>query len=246
MKILLTAAIEDLRACSVTLIRYVAASFLALGAYRLILHALDAGMDAEIHANLLSVVRLCMALYLAIAGSLIQAVFFAELGAQVDRPIWKYAGPRDAMRRFFVPWLIINLSIITLIDIRSRLIVVGQTEAGALFDVLLLVVHLGALPVGACIMHWGALEWNELGAALRPLVRFIHLLLVPIAVAFIQFALLQLRAAAIVGNDAATFMTLVLTDIPLFLLDALIFVLAWRICMIHRNEPEEESDPFDL
>lgn len=245
-KKLLAAVVADLSECRDVLIRYVAACFIVLALYRLALHGLYEWAEAESRLVLASSIRLGMAIYLAVAASALMAIFFSALGARIDRPIWKCAGAGEALRRFFVPWLIINLFTITLIDVQTRLLAAERGEVAALLELLVLTVHLAAVPVGACVMHWGALAWHELGAALKPLVRMMSLTLLPLAIAFLQYVFMNLRAAFLVENDAATFMTYMITDIPLLLLDALIFGLVWRICMHCRNVPEEEVDPFDL
>lgn len=243
---LLTVVLDDLRICSGAVLRYVLAAAVVLATYRLLYHGLEVWEAAEAPAKLMSLLHLGLALYLAVVFSGVEAIFLSALGREIDRPIWKCKGPADALRRFFTPWLIINLSCITLIDIQARLALLGQSEAVLLFEGLILIAHLCALPIGAAIMHWGALEWRELGSALRPLLRFLHLLLLPLALAFFQFALVRLRGVVVAGDGSTMVLTRVVLDIPMILLDVLIFALVWRICMMHRNEPEVESDPFDL
>ncbi len=168
---LVNAVGEDLRECQRTVFRYVAAGLLATLPYRLTMYRLNTWESVETYPVFSSTIRLGMAIYLAVAASAVMAVFFTELGVRIDRPIWKCAGPREALRRFFIPWLIINLATITLVDIQSRLLIAEKREAGAAVELLILMVHLGAAPVGACVMHWGALVWNEIGSALKPMMR---------------------------------------------------------------------------
>ena len=243
---LINAVGADMRECQSAVVRYVAACLLAMLPYRLTMYSLNAWERAETYPVLSSTIRLGMAIYLAVAASAVMAVFFAELGVRVDRPIWKCAGPREALRRFFIPWLIINLATITLVDIQARLLVAEKRDAGAAIEMLILIVHLGAVPIGACIMHWGALVWSDIGSALKPMARRMPLALLPCAIAFLQYALMNLRALFLIEYDVTTFMTLLITDIPLLLMDLVIFIMTWRLCMHYRNMPDEEVDPFEL
>jgi len=176
---LLSESLGDLRRHFVPACQYVFAAMAALALYRWSAYFLDVFSLPETAAPTVSAVRLTLVLYLAVASSVIQALFFASLGAAIARPMWKYKGWRDALTRFFMPWLIINLFLVMLMDIHARLIGGGVYDPALMLELLLMVVHAAALPLGAAVMYWGALRWQELPQMTVPLTRFLQLTLLP-------------------------------------------------------------------
>ncbi len=239
-------ALKDMQRHGAAVARYIVAIMLTLISYRLLAFAAQHGLSEDAHPQLFAAARLMAALYLAVAASAAQAVFLAQLGAAIDVPLWKYKGTQDALQRFFVIWFIINLFLITLIDIQTRLLGADIEDAAAFMELLIMAAHVAAMPVGACIMHWGALDWSELGEALRPLGRLLSLAVFPFAIGFIQYALASARMAGATDNMLANLLFLSVTDVPLMMLDVFIFVLVWRLCMHHRTLPPVEDNPLDF
>ncbi|HDP34115.1 MAG TPA: hypothetical protein ENN29_03280 [Candidatus Hydrogenedentes bacterium] len=239
-------ALRDLRRCGHAVFRYVVASIMAVMLFRFFSYAGRYWLPEEAQPQLSAIIQLAGALYLAVAVSAVQAVYFSVLGAAIDKPLWKHKGAVDALQRFFTPWLIINLLIITLTDIQTRFLAAEMNDIAALIEFSILAVSVAAIPVGGCIMHWGGLEWNELAEALRPLGRLFSQTLLPVAAGFALYALASARMIAVTGNMLVDMMFLTGTDIPLFMLEAYVFAMVWRICMHHRTLPPEDNDPFDF
>lgn len=238
--------LENLRRNASPGVRYVLAAVGILMLFRGAGYVLYVLMLAETVPAAASLVRMGLMLYLAAAMSAAQAVFFAALGAALARPIWKYGGYRDALKRFYVLWLIINLALVTLIDIRAHLLSIGENEVAGMLEIFLLIAHLASLPVGASIMFWGALNWSELPSALKPLARFFQLLMLPLGIAFLQYVLISLRAFLPYGERPWMLLLHTLSDIPLVSMDVLLFALVWRICLLDKTTPREIEDPLEF
>lgn len=239
-------AFRDLQRCGPALFRYVVAVLLTLCSYHCISWTIDIWLPAADAPGIKNLATLCATLYFASLISAVQAVYLSILGAAIDKPLWKYKGAKDALQRFFILWLLINLFLITLVDIQSRLMASDIQDTAMSLEPVILVGHVLALPVGACIMHWGAFHWHELGESLRPFTRLFSLMLIPMLIGFVQYSLINVRSMAATDNMAFNIPFFILTDIPLVLIEAYIFTLVWRICMHHRSLPPETEDPFDF
>jgi len=241
-----TEALRDLQRCGPALFRYAVALLLTLCSYHCLAFAVECYLPEDTFQDMNALAQLFLAVYFAVAISAAQAVYLAILGAAIDKPLWKYKGAKDALQRFFVPWLIINLTLITLLDIQARFEMADRKDIAAFLEFVILAGNVLALPVGGCIMHWGSLRWNELGEALRPMARLFSMMMLPIMVGFMQYTLARARFFALTDNMLFNLMFLIMTDIPLLMIDAYIFTLVWRICMHHRSLPPENDNPFDF
>jgi hypothetical protein len=241
-----TEALRDLQRCGPALFRYAVALLLALCSYHCILFGIELRLPQETFPNAAAMAHLAAVLYFAVVISMAQAVYLSMLGAAIDRPLWKYKGAKDALQRFFILWFIINLLMVTLLDIQARLMAANLKDAAAFLEFVILAGHVMAMPVGACIMHWGALQWNETGEALRPLLRLFSMTMFPIVIGFIQFTLASARLFALTDTILVNLIFLTITDIPLVMIDAYIFALIWRICMYHRSLPPDTENPLDF
>lgn len=247
MNTLLSESLGDLRRHLVPACQYVFAAMAALALYRWVAYFLDLSGLPETAAPMVSTVRLVLVLYLAVASSVIQALFFASLGAAIARPMWKYKGWRDALTRFFMPWLIINLFLVTLMDIHARFIGGGVYDPALMLELLLMVVYAAALPLGAAVMYWGALRWQDLPQMTVPLTRFLQLTLLPFGLGLIQYILTGVRTQILEPTRPWVLGLYTVTDMPLIALDVLIFALVWRICILDATTPREiDDDPLDF
>lgn len=241
-----TEALRDLQRCGFALFRYTVALLLVLCSYRCILYLIELWVPEETYPGAAAAMHLVTVLYFAVVISIAQAVYLSMLGAAIDRPLWKYKGAKDALSRFFILWFIINLLLLTLFDIQARLMSANLKDTAAFLEFVILAVHVVALPAGACIMHWGTLQWNEFGEAIRPLFRLFSLMLFPMVIGFIQFTLASARLFALTDTIFVNLIFLTITDIPLVMIDAYIFALVWRICMYHRSLPPDTENPFEF
>lgn len=244
---LFSEAVNDLWRHVSQVVCYVLATTAVLAVYRagiLPLEGLDPSASAYAAAPL---ARLLFSIGLAAALSAVQALVFSALGSEIARPAWKYRDWRDALKRFFLPWLIINLLLITIMDVCVHLAAAGETDAAAMLELLFLAAHMAAMPVGAAVMFWGALRWREFPEAMVPLFRYFQITLIPVGLALLQYLLVGLRAKLLPGEDAWSLAGSTLADAPLALIEVLMFTVVWRICMLNQSTPRDSSEnPLDF
>ena len=181
----------------------------------------------------------------AIAG--VTAIFLAEIGREIDRPLWKCGTATEAFKRFFLPWFIFNLAFVTIVSLQSRLGDAGNSDAVAALEFLVLLIQLLYIPVGACIMYGGGLHWDRLGELLAPIARMMPDSLLPIGLGFVQFCVGYAIASLSPDEIRDTWLSLAPSAVYITagaFLECLAFAAMWRICMMHRDNPPENDDLF--
>ncbi|HPO16987.1 MAG TPA: hypothetical protein PLI09_26350 [Candidatus Hydrogenedentes bacterium] len=180
---------------------------------------------------------------LAALSSVFQAVFFSQLGREIDKPLWKCRNDRDALRRFFLPWFILNLVFITMFRLQARFAQPASNETFFVFEFGILLMYLLAVPVGACIMYWGRLDWAEFPESLSPMSRQFHLLINVLGLNFLQWILHAAVGFALYDNTLGWWLapTLAIINAPFALMECLAFAAMWQICMIHRTSSYEQD-----
>jgi hypothetical protein len=182
----------------------------------------------------------------AAAYALVTAVCFARMGANIDRPLWKCKNDAEALRRFFMPWFILNLFSLTLLDAQNSL---SQGENGGIQLLIFFLLFVTTLPVGACVMYGGGLDWNILIELLRPFWRLFPLTLQAMLLLALEFFLL-LSGLVFHHNHPSlegAWWFYPALNLPLAYMDCLAFALMWRVCMIHRDlPPPDTSDDYDF
>ncbi len=227
--------------------QYLVLSMTALVLYRLLNCGLEVFNLSKTALTVASMAHLMLALYLAVTVSFFRTFCFSNLGAVVARPMWKYKGCRDALNRFYVSWLIIALFLVTLTDIQTRLVQREQNDLTVMIGLVLLAGHVAAVPLGAVIMYWGALNWRELTLTIAPLIRFAWLTLLPLGLGLIQYAMIAMRPQFLDEGAPGDLVFYTLTDIPIVLLDILIFLAIWHIGMLDQTTPRNaDEDSFDF
>jgi hypothetical protein len=189
----------------------------------------------------------CVLLY-GFTLSLLQAIVFSRMGAQIDRPLWKYNALKDVLKRFLVPWLILNLVVSVLGQFLNSSAEANNVAAQSTCLFILMLLHIVAIPVVAAVMYHGSLNWNELSTILRPISRLFQMSLLVFFIGFLQFTfnmsfLMDKRYA-----DDILFRLAV--NAPLVFLDCFAFAAMWLVCMTHRDmvvagEFDDDSDDFD-
>lgn len=176
----------------------------------------------------------------ALAVSAAQAVVFARIGREIDKPLWKVRDDREALRRFFRLWVVLNLlaagAEVTLVFgmFRENESMLGL---GLSFSFLL---HLVLVPVGACMMFPGTVNWQEFGRNLAPLATSFPRALLLILLNF--FGFLLIFQAAPVEVPWLRWVALVLIAIILAYLDCVVFAGTWILCIEHRNADDTDLD----
>lgn len=167
----------------------------------------------------------------------IAAVAFARIGRFLDRPLWKVPTDWEALKRFFLPWLVLILGAITFMNLLGRLIDASESSAPPIMLLFLMVLlEVLIVPIGACIMFHGKFEWSTLSEALAPLAkqgeRTLPLILLSFFLTFMFFVL----------SSSIPRMTLPIVSAVAALWDCFMFVGIWLVCMMDR----EAHDDVDL
>lgn len=172
---------------------------------------------------------------LVVAGAigLLQAVVFARLGKEIDRPLWKCGSDREALRRFFVVWFLLNLLQVTLRQLIISARRADFQDAEALFSLVFSLTWVLYLPIGVCIMYWGRLDWRHLGEALAPIVEQFRLTLLVFLLMLFQLVFDTVSAEVMRGGHGV--MGPCVLVVVLTWIECLAFAAMWRICMVHRD-----------
>jgi hypothetical protein len=190
-------------------------------------------------------------LIVCVAYAVAQSVVFAQMGKEIDRPLWKIAGAKEAVRRFFPLWFTISFVTLATLQISDSLARTGNPELGMLlYYGLFMSITLVGVPVGACIMFYGKLEWPNLGEILIPLARQFPMTMAILLLNLFQFLLMGVLMSSDAGAAAKpdVFMTLfkgtALAVVGGYI-DCVVFAGVWLICMADRDT-DHERDDFDF
>ncbi len=170
-----------------------------------------------------------------------QAIVFARMGREIDKPLWKVGGDREALRLYFPTWLALNAIVVILYELGYVVPAYFEMEALGVFPQLLL---LGAaafyIPVGASLMFHRKVEWAKIGESLGPLQRQLPKTLLIACFAGGLFLLNHLLAIQTLSEPVVQ----LLVDIIFGYFDCVIFAAAWLVCIIDRQNPEEMDFEF--
>lgn len=242
---LLRDAFQSLRRNHISVLAYLAGSVAILTAYRVPFRALADYLVEDPPPPWVAIVTLGANILLAAAMSALQALIFSQIGKEIDRPLWKCSGPRDALQRFFVPWFILNLLAMMLLNLEARAGQADNLEAMLLLKFGFLLLCVLFFPVGACVMHAGRLNWQEFPENLLPIVRVFPSMLFVFLLGGAQFicyfAISELLPAPL--KDSLSLITLM--DVIIAFLECLTFAAMWRVCMIYRDMAPEDTDYFN-
>jgi len=183
---------------------------------------------------------------LALGDAVAASIAFSRLGRELDKPLWKIEGDWEALRRFFLPWFILSLGFVAVIQL-LRAAVGSDAASGAVVaaDVGVIVLAACIVPLGACIMFHGRLDWREIPESLSPLAKQFPLALVFFLLGFVVFGLLGdihvlLARSLDVRNSAVAPVIEVLDGY----FECVIFAGIWEICRISRDMIEEHDIEF--
>lgn len=167
-----------------------------------------------------------------------RCIAFARLGAEIDKPYWKTTGDKDALKRFFTLWFILNLGYLSSFDLVARIGAREPESALTLLAVWILATGL-LVPFGASIMFYGRVAREELVKAIETLLHQLPRLLTVLLFAWAVSCFVQ----AVLGQ-------LPVWGMPLLVIisgytDCVVFSTTWLVCMVHRDEEPEDED-FDF
>ena len=174
---------------------------------------------------------------IALAGGVAGAytVVCALLGRAMDRPLWKCASSTEALRRFFVPWFILVLIGITVRSIQAS---IPSPDAQIALEFVALLWGLAVVPLGACVMHYGVLNWEELAETLSPISGQFRLVIPVLMLGILQSVLQDAILYALPGGPEAAVqraIVIALSNPFIAIFDLLAFAMMWRICIHHRD-----------
>lgn len=208
---------------------------------------LEAPLKEESHANLARIYTIVTSLFLTMVFSLAQAMAFSRLGADIDRPLWRISGSREAIRRFFQLWFILNLFVMAVSYLRA---VVPDSPTGEAFATLIFLLTVAlivvCIPMGACIMFRGPLTWGEGTRSFSPLLHELPhtLLLLFLSALSIVLDLYYHGVAESISQKWVTVLIAPLFAVPSALLECLVFAGTFLICMTHRERGEDTDLDF--
>lgn len=193
-------------------------------------------------------VRLVLQLGIVTGVSLMQALIFMRFGREIDKPLWKCENDREAIKRFFMVWFILNLVFNLVNQVEVKAWSTEQMELGAFFSLLMNIGAIVYIPIGASIMHWGRLEWKEMGVSLRPLWRHIELLFPVLMLGYLGYILQGVGLGVMQGMGVDLKTTIAAPALVMVLptlIELLAFTVMWQACMANRNNPPDDND-FDF
>lgn len=179
----------------------------------------------------------------AVILSAAQAVFFARLGKSIDNPLWKCEDDREALRRFFSIWLVLNMLVLLIIRLMTITREQEFESASLMLELSLMFGFALFFPAGASIMYAKVERWQDTPAALRTISSQFGLSLMVMCIGFLSFSYMLLMQE-LLGSEAGTIVPIVVISAPVTILDCLSFAAMWRVCMIHRDSPPEEDLSF--
>lgn len=186
--------------------------------------------------------------YVALTLAAVQAVGYCLLGRAIDRPLWRCPSVQDALRRFYVPWLLVQLCGLVLLRAQVFAARADLGDVAVLMEIFLVVYEMVVPLVIICAMHWGRFEWHELGEAVRPILRFPLLTMQAAALPFIAHVFWLMIMFSLDASEHRSSLLLIGLRLPIAFLDILAFAAMWRVCMHARNAAAhgDEDDPFDF
>lgn len=228
---------------------YVASSVLVVTAYSHLVTYLDTIVSPETNPKpfwFVSVGLVGDVIQIVIIAT-IQAVAFAWIGQEMDRPLWKSAGWTDSVKRFFSFWLILNLLYVTSAKFTVALPESIRDDVELLTFFFRFGLTLFGIPIGACVMHGGGLHWKELPGMLSPMFQLFPMAAVAIGLGFLQFALILVTIIVVPEPMLKSPWLWSAVNVPIVFLECMSFAVMWLVCMHYRDIASESGgDDFDF
>lgn len=192
------------------------------------------------------VVTLVMELTMTGAVAALQAILFAEIGAEIDRPLWKSGGYVDALKRFMGLWFMVSLIYLAIVRIQGSLLEQGLQTAAVTLELPRILWSCAYMPVAVCIMYGGKLVWEEVPERLSPMFHQYRRAAVAFGLGFLQFIAWDVMMASLPEAYQKSAVVRGLANLPLLLLECLAFAVMWHACMAYRDTAHERDDDFDF
>lgn len=184
---------------------------------------------------------LALEVVVAVLFSLAQCIAFARFAREMDYPIWRIGSDRDAVRLFFKPWIALNLLyLIPLVSASWAYEVLGNEDMAGSFSLLGLFATVVYIPIGACIMFFGAVERPSTAECLAPLTRQFPKTLVVLLLSAAVVFMCQLMFG--LTRSQEWLHPLIFIIFGYF--DCVIFTAVFLVCMLDRQAPEDIDSDF--
>lgn len=217
---------------------YAALSAIVLGLDHLVIGIPDADQPLSAAVKTYELVK---QLGVVVIQAVVQSVVFARMGREMDRPLWRNPDDWTAVKRFFNLWLTLGLVETVWIQLATLTAEAESGGAGLLFMVYLLTAFI-KIPIGACVMFYGAFVLKEFGRAIAPLgVLFPKLMLLML----VNFCVLGLVLLGFGPPDSTVqyVVTTALTAISAYA-ECVVFAGAWLMCIEHRSLSDDADFEF--
>lgn len=178
---------------------------------------------------------------LSAVGALADSVFLAQIGREVDKPMWRVSNDADAVRLFYGLWLflrLINLAYSQFV----QLVATDTSEAftQVMFILSYLVLATVIVAFGAAVMFYGRVRTEEISQAFATLSHHPGPIALIILVGTVfGYVILDLMARLPV-------FAVPLVSILDGFVTCLIFAFTWLVCVYHRDHFEHDEDDFDF
>jgi len=196
-----------------------------------------------VHETIKRCVDLGVRIWDSAAYAALNAIVFSMLGADIDRPLWRYHGWRDALRRFFTPWFLLALTYILIFRI---IIWLGIDHPAAQFLLTLACIFFTLhIPVGIAIMHQGKFEWRYFLEAVTPLAAQLPRMIIPIIAALYLFLMAFVSGGATRPDAEGSLEWLWRSALLQVVGGAFVCAIAattWCVLMLHRDEADDDFD----
>ena len=203
--------------------------------------ALGSPGESALGKELLFLCGLGIDVCFALVYSVAQAILFSRIAKDIDRPVWRIRDDREALRRYFFLWLILNGCVYLLKQLSSDVpALLDNQEIGFIPSLLLLFATAVYIPLGAAMMFQGTVKWRGLPEALSPYRRQFAKAFLLCCFGGILFLLMIL----LVERTESQPWLRVVIGIIFNYFDCVIFCAAWLICMLDRQNPEDAGFEF--
>lgn len=186
-----------------------------------------------------------LAFWLVLSGvtGFTQAIAFSWFVADIDRPLRRLDGIKDALSHFFLFWFAVNLLQYFLIILPALVNLEVDTLLTAEFLLMLpILISIVAMPLGTGMMYVGKVDRALLSDALQPFTT--NFASATAICCFYGFSSLFLQSVQILSVSASPWIA-VLLDPAFCYIDCLTFCALFHLCIQHRDaEPPEIDDLF--
>jgi hypothetical protein len=184
---------------------------------------------------------------IACVVAVFQAIAYARLGRDIDKPLWKCRDDRDAVVRFAVIWVMFNLLNFALFQFQSTLSNRELESTSVIVGLVALLWNLLYIPAGVCLMHHGGLKDLNVGEALMPMLHFLPRTLLLMGLGFLQLVLFEMMVFSVPESMRALPWVIGAFNVPIIYLECLGVAIMWNTCSDYRTAAaEHQDDDFDF